>query len=88
MAPTSFWRQMAITYQSAPGVRSSGIQEQHNVIDSGMLHDICDPFYLHGFTLIPAWISNYNYYKIWDEITYQFSHFHGTVVEVWEWMDK
>ena len=26
------------------------------------------PFYLHGLTLIPAWISNYIHYKVWDEI--------------------
>ena len=27
------------------------------------------PFYLHGLTLTPAWISNYMHYKVWDEIT-------------------
>ena len=26
--------------------------------------------HLHGLTLIPAWISNYIYYKVVDEITY------------------
>ena len=25
------------------------------------------PFYWHGLTLIPAWISNYNHYRMWDE---------------------
>ena len=32
----------------------------------------CLIFYLqwHGLTLIPAWISNYIHYKVWDEITY------------------
>ena len=33
---------------------------------------------------IPALISNYIRYKIWDEITYPFSNFHGAAVEVWE----
>ena len=28
------------------------------------------PFYLHGLTLIPAWITNYIHYKLWGEITY------------------
>ena len=28
------------------------------------------PFYWHGLTLIPAWISIYLHYKVWDEITY------------------
>ena len=27
-------------------------------------------FYQHVLTLIPAWISNYIHYKMWDEITY------------------
>ena len=28
--------------------------------------DDLGPFYLHGLTLIPAWISNYIPYKVWD----------------------
>ena len=32
----------------------------------------CVPFYLHGLTLIPAWISNYIHYKVWYENTYSF----------------
>ena len=30
------------------------------------------PFYQHGLTLIPAWISDYIHYKVWVEITYPF----------------
>ena len=26
------------------------------------------PFFWHGLTLIPTWISNYICYKMWDEI--------------------
>ena len=33
-------------------------------------------------TLIPAWISNYIHYKMWDEITYPFLNFNGATVEV------
>ena len=33
------------------------------------------PFYWHGLTLIPAWISNYIHYKVWDEIIYPFLNF-------------
>ena len=40
------------------------------------------PFYKHGLTLIPAWISNYIHYKVWDEITYPFLNFNGATVEV------
>ena len=40
------------------------------------------PFYCHGLTLIPAWISNCIHYKLWDEITYPFQNFNGCTVEV------
>ena len=35
------------------------------------------PFYWHGLTIIPAWISNYIYYEVWDEITYPLWNFNG-----------
>ena len=44
--------------------------------------DFWAPFYLHGLTLIPAWISNYIHYKVWDAITYPFLNFNGATVEV------
>ena len=44
--------------------------------------DISGPFYLHGLTLIPAWICNYIHYNVWDEITYPFLNFNGATVEV------
>ena len=34
-----------------------------------------DLFYLHGLTLIPAWIINHIHYKAWDEITYPLLNF-------------
>ena len=40
------------------------------------------PFYWHGLTLIPAWVSNYIHYKVWDDITYPFLNFSGYTVEV------
>ena len=30
------------------------------------------PFYWHGLTLIPTWVSNHIHSKVWDEITYLF----------------
>ena len=39
------------------------------------------PFYLHGLTLIPAWISNYTHYEVLYEIT-------CATVEVWEWISN
>ena len=44
------------------------------------------PFYKNGLTLIPAWISNCVYYKVWDEITNPSSNFNGVTVEVWVWI--
>ena len=43
------------------------------------------PFYL---TLIPAWISNYTHYKLWDEITYPFLNFNGCTIEVQQWISN
>ena len=53
-----------------------------------LLHKAWGPFYWHGLTLIPAWISNYIHYKVWDEITYPFPNANGGTVEVWEWMSN
>ena len=47
-----------------------------------LLLSYCGPFYWHDLTLIPAWISNYIHYKVWDEITYPFLNFNGATVEV------
>ena len=40
------------------------------------------PFYWHGLTLIPAWISNCIHYKMLDEINYPLLNFNGATVEV------
>ena len=42
----------------------------------------------HVVTLIQTWISNYNHYKLWDEISYPFPNFNGVTVEVWEWISN
>ena len=52
-----------------------------NIIFSDAVHHL-GPLYLHGLTLIPARISNYIHYKVWDEITYPFLNFNGANVEV------
>ena len=46
------------------------------------------PFYWHGFTLIPAWISNHMPGKVCGEITNPFLNFNGCTVEVWEWISN
>ena len=45
-----------------------------------------DPFYLHGLTLIPVWISNHTPRGVWDGITYPFPN--GGTVEVSEWISN
>ena len=40
------------------------------------------PFYKHVLILIPAWISNYIHYELWDEIIYPFLNFSVCTVEV------
>ena len=49
---------------------------------NGLAPNLSGPFYKHGLTLIPARISNYIHYKVWDEITYPFLNFNGATVEV------
>ena len=46
------------------------------------------PFYWHGLTLIPAWISNHMPCKVSDEIICPFPNFNGCTVEVWEWVSN
>ena len=46
------------------------------------VHDSWAPFYKHGLTLLPAWISDYIHYTVWDEMTYSFLNFNGATVEV------
>ena len=38
------------------------------------------PWYQHGLTLIPAWISNHKPSKVWGEITYPFPNFNGCTI--------
>ena len=42
----------------------------------------CGPFYKHGLTVIPAWMSKHLPGKVWDEITYPFLNFNASTVEV------
>ena len=44
-----------------------------------------DPFYLHGLTVISAWISGHIHNKVWDEITYPSPNVNSCTIEVWEW---
>ena len=46
------------------------------------------PFYRHDFTLIPTWISNHMFSKVWDENTYTYTNFNSLIVEVLEWISN
>ena len=46
-----------------------------------------------NINLIPAWISNFVNYKVWDKITYPFPNhpfpnLNGCTVGVWEWISN
>ena len=43
---------------------------------------------LAPINFIVTWVSIYISYKLCDEITYSFSNFKNTAVEVWEWMSN
>ena len=42
--------------------------------------ETCGPFYQHGVTLIPAWISDYMLRNVCDEIAYPSLNFNGFTV--------
>ena len=46
------------------------------------------PFHKHGLTQIPAWVSEYIRYKVWNKITYPIPKFNGATVEVREWINN
>ena len=58
------------------------ITERMLVLYRLMRSAIYGHFYYHGLTLIPAWISDYIHYKVWDAIIYLFLNFNGATVEV------
>ena len=48
----------------------------------------CGPFYWHWWNLIPPWISNNIYHKVWDKINYPFPNFNGAAAELWKWISN
>ena len=66
----------------AKSVDSNFVDFVHPMSPSEHCFVNCGPFYKHGLTLIPTWISNHMHYKVWDEITYPFLKFSGATVEV------
>ena len=42
-------------------------------------------FYEHGFTLIPARMSNHMAFKMWDEITYPFTYLIRDGITIHRW---
>ena len=62
------------------------LQLSQVIAKTGLCHVLVNMFSTHGLTLISAWISNHNHYKVWEEITYPFPNFNGCTIEVWEWI--
>ena len=58
---------------------------------SSSLMNICvtwRPIYWYGLIIIPTWISNHRYCKVWGEIAYPFPHFKGANIENWKWVSN
>ena len=47
-----------------------------------------EKYIFQNLPLITAWLSNYIYYEVQDEITHSFLDFNGATVEVWEWISN
>ena len=47
-----------------------------------------DPFYKHGWTLIPTWINDHMPSKVWGQVNHPFPNFNCATVEVWEWISN
>ena len=50
---------------------------------------VCILFGVYAFlyewvTVIPAWVSNYTHYSVWDELTFPFPNCNGATVEIRE----
>ena len=50
--------------------------------NNAILKETWTAVHAHKGPLLPAWISNYIHYKMWDEIIYLFLNFNGATVEV------
>ena len=68
--------------ETAPWFLADFIVQRMSLWNRYSVKDSSSPFYYHGLTLIPAWISNYMPGKVWGEITYPFLNFNGCTVEV------
>ena len=72
----SYWIALAISYSGCALVIARRGETTHSGVDVNNTHLSMIN------TLIPAWISNYIHYKMWDEITYPFLNFNGCTIEV------
>ena len=46
------------------------------------------PFYEHGLTLIPLWISNQQLSNVVDEFTHPNPYLIDCTAEIWEWISN
>ena len=82
-------REMQVPLASTRGTPTIflGWKQDNNILAGEIMYS-WGSFYYHGLTSIPAWISNYFHYKVWDKITYPFLNFNGATVEVKEWISN
>ena len=75
----SWWRKRSSTFDNPAYIvktRIDGLPTREDITE------FRGPFYQHGLTLIPTWVSNYMSSKVWGEITCPFLNFNGWTVEV------
>ena len=57
----------------------------YNPLMGNYIPNIWGPFYWHGLTLTPAWISSHRFNKVWDEIAFPFRDFNGCSLGMAKW---
>ena len=67
--------------RSLVSLNSQNTHESRKLDAMGLLNS-------HGWTWIPAWISNHTPNGLWGEIGYPFPNFNGETIEFWEWISN
>ena len=66
------WKRLSHSQKEIYDYIGRNIMQNPRLLFSVHFAEHQDPFHWHGLTLMPAWIDNYNHYKVWQEIAYSF----------------
>ena len=81
-------RTLQLTGYVWPDAADSRVSYRHISLQHNFTQNTWDPFYWHGLTLIPAWISSCIHCEVWDEIVYPIPNYTGCPIDVWEWISN